>query len=145
MDRLTKAQRSRLMSRITGDDLKPETAVRAMLEAAGFVVYRHVRFHALPGSPDAIVADRRMAVFVDGCFWHKCPTHYRAPKTRRAAWARKIDGNVRRDRRVRAALRKIGWRAYTVRECNLEGGVARIVAAMKRIGPDKIWHRRIKP
>jgi DNA mismatch endonuclease (patch repair protein) len=74
------------------------------------------RHQALPGHPDFLFRAERVAVFVDGCFWHGCPKCYRAPRDRAEYWAKKIAGNRQRDRRVSAELRIAGWRVVRVWE-----------------------------
>jgi DNA mismatch endonuclease (patch repair protein) len=111
---LTPGARSELMARITGDDLGPETALRAALRRLRWRVERNRR--DLPGSPDVVLPTRRLAVFVHGCFWHGCPAHYRAPRSRREFWLRKMEANRRRDARVRRQLRRLGWRTMVVWE-----------------------------
>lgn len=111
--------RSALMSRITGDDLGPEVLLRAALRGRGVAFERNVR--GMPGTPDVVLVEARLAVFVDGCFWHGCREHFKAPKTRRAWWRRKIEGNKARDARVRRMLRRDGWRTMTVWEHELRG------------------------
>jgi DNA mismatch endonuclease (patch repair protein) len=69
--------------------------------------------------PDFIFPRLRVAVFVDGCFWHGCPRHATWPKSRAAFWRKKITGNMARDRRVNYALRKRGWTALRVWEHEL--------------------------
>jgi DNA mismatch endonuclease, patch repair protein len=117
MDRLTKTERSALMSRIRGDGLKPEASLERELRRLG------VRFERnspeLPGRPDFVFKRAKLAVFVHGCFWHKCPRHCRIPKTRRSFWLRKFDGNKRRDERQRRKLRAMGWRTKVVWEHSL--------------------------
>lgn len=60
--------------------------------------------------PDIVFTSRKLAVFIDGCFWHRCPIHDRMPKANRSYWAPKLKGNVERDRRSDAELRANGWR-----------------------------------
>ena len=69
--------------------------------------------------PDFIFPLLRVAVFVDGCFWHGCPRHGTKPKTRAAFWLAKITGNKARDRRVNSALRKRGWTVLRIWEHEL--------------------------
>jgi len=97
-----------------------EGALAALFRAAGL---RGWRLHLpLPGTPDFAFAGARVAVFADGCFWHGCPRHFRAPGTRRAYWLAKIRRNAARDRRVAARLRRMGWAVLRVRECEIARG-----------------------
>lgn len=69
--------------------------------------------------PDFVFRAVKLAVFVDGCFWHGCPRHGRMPKTRVAFWMTKLAGNARRDREVRKLLRRCGWRVLRIWEHEL--------------------------
>lgn len=73
----------------------------------------------LPGAPDLAFWSRKVAVFVDGCFWHGCAMCFRMPKTRKAFWRDKIERNQRRDRRADRALRKLGWAVWRIKEHEL--------------------------
>lgn len=93
-------------------DTAPELAVRRLVHAAG-LRYR-VDFAPLPESSRRLKADMvftraRIAVFVDGCFWHGCPQHYTVAKTNADFWAAKVTGNRDRDARVTALLTDAGW------------------------------------
>lgn len=129
MDTMTKKARSALMSRIRGDNLKPESRLEAAVMAEQGKRLRSSRRvrsslafvrnpSRLPGKPDFLFfeASPPLAVFVHGCFWHRCPSHRREPKTRRAFWRSKLDGNQRRDRRVARRLRAMGISVMTVWE-----------------------------
>ena len=70
--------------------------------------------------PDFVFPKSRMAVFVDGCFWHGCPKHATKPKSNAAFWRKKISGNQIRDRRVNRALRRANWRVVRIWECALQ-------------------------
>ena len=74
----------------------------------------------LPGKPDFTFKKEKLTVFVDGCFWHRCPKCYREPKTNTGFWRNKIETNVRRDRRVTKELRKAGWSVCSIWECQLK-------------------------
>ncbi len=92
-------------------DTRPELAVRRLLHAIG-LRYR-VDFAPLDKErrlrPDIVFTKARVAVFIDGCYWHRCPEHYR-PSTRNAEfWSAKIAGNVARDERSTATLTEAGW------------------------------------
>ncbi len=73
----------------------------------------------LSGKPDFVFARQRVAVFVDGCFWHGCPKHCRMPKGNRSYWAAKIGNNIARDALVTRRLRRAGWRVLRVWEHEL--------------------------
>jgi DNA mismatch endonuclease (patch repair protein) len=118
-DVLSPAERSALMSRIRGQDTRPERAVRSMVHGLGFRFRLHGR--DLPGRPDLVLPRLRTVIFVHGCFWHR---HARCryattPATRRAFWLEKFERNVERDRRTAKALRRLGWSVITVWECQL--------------------------
>jgi DNA mismatch endonuclease (patch repair protein) len=68
-----------------------------------------VRAGAIQVRPDIVFPGRRLAVFVDGCFWHACPTHGTQPRSNSTYWAEKLGRNIMRDHRVTAALRSAGW------------------------------------
>jgi DNA mismatch endonuclease (patch repair protein) len=74
---------------------------------------------SLPGKPDFIFRAAKLAVFVDGCFWHGCRRHGRMPKTRVAFWKAKLARNTRRDREVGRALREYGWQVLRIWEHEL--------------------------
>ncbi len=85
------------------------------------------------GKPDFAWLDSKVALFVDGCFWHSCPRHGCVPRTRRKFWASKLSRNQCRDRDVGRALRKAGWAVVRVWEHELKGdGGARAVARVRR-------------
>ncbi len=109
--------RSALMSRVKAKDTKPELRVRRSAHGLGYRYRLHRR--DLPGSPDLVFPGRRKALFVHGCFWHRHQGCRKTtmPKTRAKFWQRKFDDNVRRDERVIAALRDLGWDVLVVWEC----------------------------
>lgn len=108
VDVLTKEQRKKCMSRIRGKNTSPEIKIRKMLFAAGIKGYR-VHYH-LPGKPDIVFIRRKIAIFIDGCFWHKCPECFTEPATRKDFWMEKINSNVERDKKVTNKLQDSGWR-----------------------------------
>lgn len=116
-DVLTKEQRARCMSRIRGRDTKPELIVRQLLRELKIRYRLNVR--TLPGKPDITVGPRKLAIFVHGCFWHRhsCRLGKATPATNAAFWVSKFNGNQRRDRAARKALKLLGWRVLTVWEC----------------------------
>ena len=93
-----------------GRDTKPELAVRRLLHAAG-LRYR-VSTRPLPElrrTADIVFGRGKVAVFIDGCYWHGCPIHGQRPKTNAAFWNTKIDGNINRDRETDRQLAEAGW------------------------------------
>lgn len=90
----------------------------ALLRSAGITGWR--RNQALMGKPDFVFRKEKVAVFVDGCFWHACPKHATFPKTRRSFWLKKFGNNKARDHRVNRSLRKAGWRVLRIWEHELK-------------------------
>ncbi len=91
-------------------DTLPEVAVRSELHRAGLRFRTH--FKVLPsvrGDVDVAFTRQRVAVFIDGCFWHGCPQHATRPATNGDWWRQKLDGNIARDIRTNAALATAGW------------------------------------
>lgn len=132
-DVLTPEQRSYCMSQIKGKSTKPEMELRKALWRLG---YRYRVRNRLPGKPDLVFSSMKTVVFVDGCFWHKCPVHFVQPKTRAQFWLDKINGNVARDYRNNESLRSEGWQVIRIWEHevkeSLEDAVARVVEALKK-------------
>lgn len=98
------------MARQRRRDTAAELSVRRIIHSRG-VRYR-VDMAPEPGmrcKADLVWRGLRLAVFIDGCFWHGCPVHATRPKANEAWWAQKLDGNVQRDRRTDARLRELGW------------------------------------
>lgn len=108
-----------------------ELPLRRILWAAGIRGYR--KHWPVAGKPDFAWPGRKLAVFVDGCFWHGCRCKY-LPRTNTEFWRNKIEANRRRDRRVAESLRRDGWTVLRIRECVVRkpGTLARIMRALGR-------------
>ena len=112
---------------------KPELIVRSLLRTAGFPGYRlHWRIDGEGGRyvcrPDISFPGRKLAIFVHGCFWHRCPKcDLRLPKSNVDYWRQKFEKNVERDRKKEASLEEIGWLVHTIWECDLERGAFELV------------------
>jgi DNA mismatch endonuclease (patch repair protein) len=93
--------------------------VRRLVHSLGYRYRLHV--NALPGNPDLAFATRRRVIFIHGCFWHRhiCSLGDRIPKSRLDFWVPKLEGNRLRDARKLRALRKAGWKALVIWECQL--------------------------
>lgn len=101
-------------------DTSPERAVRRALRDAGFPGYR-IHWRSVPGTPDIAYPGRRVAIFVNGCYWHRCPSCCPAlPKSNQAFWAQKFRDNEARDRRSAESLLGMGWSRHVVWECELK-------------------------
>ena len=118
-DMFSKQKRSEVMSRIRSKG-NQETEVRLarMMRMTGIKGWR--RHLPIPGRPDFSFRKHKVAVFVDGCFWHGCPVCFRLPKQNRAFWKAKIEGNRKRDRSVNGRLRRLGWKVIRIKECQLK-------------------------
>jgi len=98
----------------------PERRLRAMLVGLGLRGWR-INYEEAPGKPDFAFPERKVAIFVDGCFWHQCPACNRPlPQNNREYWEKKILRNVQRDRRLDQELASIGWRVVRVWEHQLK-------------------------
>ena len=131
-DVFTKTKRSAVMARIRGTGNKDtELRLIALMRAHGITGWR--RHRPLFGKPDFVFPKQKLAVFVDGCFWHGCPQHFTRPKTRQEFWDAKIAANQARDRLVTCTLRSRGWRVLRLWEHALRPRhAARTVARLKQ-------------
>lgn len=114
-------------------DTKPELALRSALHAMGYRYRKDYRLD-LPARrvrPDIAFTARKVAVFVDGCFWHACPDHGSSPKNNEWYWSPKLARNVERDRAADAALAAAGWTVVRLWEhLPVAEAVAAVVAAV---------------
>lgn len=118
------------MSRIRGFNTRPELLLRSALWRMGFR-YR-VRAKVF-GRPDIAFSIARVAIFVDGCFWHGCPVHGVKPKSNAVFWDQKIGRTIQRGRLVTATLRREGWTVVRVWEHEIEADLARVVDRIGRV------------
>ncbi len=116
-DRLNEEQRRHLMSRVRGQNTKPELQVRSAAHAMGLRFRLHRR--DLPGKPDLVFPKWRIAIFVHGCFWHRHFGCHKAslPTTRSEFWATKLARNVERDAENTDRLKALGWSVGVIWEC----------------------------
>ncbi len=116
-----------------GRDTRPELAVRSAAHALG-LRYR-VGVSPLPGlrrTADLVFTRAKVAVFVDGCFWHGCPEHHRPARRNGEFWAAKIQGNVSRDADTDSRLLAAGWRVIRIWEHEAaDAAAARIKEAVR--------------
>ena len=114
-------------------DTRPEVAIRSALHRAGLRFRKH--YAALPGSRtrvDVAFPRRRIAIQIDGCFWHRCPEHGTQPAAHSDYWAAKMARNAERDRRTDDALVRAGWVVLRIWEHErVEDAVAQIRKALE--------------
>ena len=132
-DVFSKAKRSEVMARVRSHGNRTtELALARRLRERGIKGWR--RRQKVFGKPDFIFRPARVAVFVDGCFWHGCPRHGTFPVKRRAFWRKKFAANRARDRRVNRELRRRGWRVARIWEHQLNPrGRASLETALRKI------------
>jgi len=99
---------------------KPEKVLRKKLFSLGYRYSLNHRFKELNFKPDLVMVSRKKCVFVDGCFWHKCPRCYKEPKSNKRYWLPKIERNVQRDKEQNRYLKKNGWSVIRVWEHELK-------------------------
>lgn len=107
------------MAKVKRKNTEPELTLRRALKGLGLKTRAHAS--DLPGTPDLIIPDSKVAIFVHGCFWHRHRGCDKAstPKTNRRFWLAKFEANVARDRRQARKLRKAGWSVIIVWECQI--------------------------
>ncbi len=123
-------------------DTRPEKRVRSALFALGlrFRVDHPIRVPAQgrPIRPDVVFPRAKLALFIDGCFWHGCPEHGTSPRRNSQYWNAKLQLNVERDRRYDAALREGGWTVVRVWEHDEpEVAAARVAALLAELRPHR--------
>jgi DNA mismatch endonuclease, patch repair protein len=120
VDTFSKSKRSRIMRAVHSKGTTPEKKCECLLRSLKLSFRRHAT--GLPGQPDFVLEASRLALFVHGCFWHahKGCKNAVLPTSNLEYWSRKIDRNRKRDRRVRDALRRAGWRTAVIWECKLK-------------------------
>src|SRR5215472_438174 len=122
------------MRAIRRANTKPELALRSALHRQGYRFRKDYRLDLDAGArvrPDIAFTARRVAVFVDGCFWHVCPEHGRNPEVNEWYWAPKLRRTMERDRAADAALAAAGWRVVRIWEhVSLDDAIAAVTAAL---------------
>ena len=131
-DMLSVRERSERMSRIRSSNNKnTELALAKLFRRNGITGWR--RHQPIFGKPDFVFRRFRLAIFVDGCFWHGCPKHSRHAKKSGVYWVKKLAANRGRDWLVTHTLRSQGWRVVRIWEHELAKSSKRVVRRMDRI------------
>jgi len=117
------------MSRIRSKNTSPELKIRKALWADG-IRYR-IHDKTVLGTPDISIKTKKIAVFIDGCFWHGCPSCYIKPKSNKLYWRKKLSYNKNRRKIVKDKLKADGWKIMEFWECNIRNKPERIVSKIK--------------
>jgi len=118
---------SKIMSVIRAKNTKPEIRLRRALRKNRFGPFK-INYRALPGRPDIFFPKEKLAIFVNGCYWHRCPyCKPKPPKTHKLFWGNKFKNNTCRDKLKARALRELGYGTITVWECQLYKNERRVI------------------
>ena len=110
-DKFSEEKRSEIMSKIRKINTKPELILKEKLKG------KYFRYQPkLLGNPDFAIKSKKIVIFVDGCFWHKCPRCFRPPKSNKQYWNPKIEKNVERDNQVSKEYERKGWKVIRIWE-----------------------------
>lgn len=130
-DTISPEARSNLMKRIRLRNTGPELTLRRKLWALG-LRYRLTSKTPIPGKPDILFPGKKIAVFVDGCFWHGCPTHGHIPKSRREYWQPKISRTKQRDSETNSRLAQMGWQVFRFWEHEVQDDPAQCASLVEQ-------------
>jgi len=130
VDVLSKKQRSFCMSRIRGKNTKPEMTIKKLFRKRRVNGWRSS--YKVIGKPDFVFPKNKLAIFLDGCFWHACPSCYKEPKTNVEFWRKKILANRKRDLKVNRLLKKKGWKVKRIRECRFRKQPERYILQIQK-------------
>ena len=120
--------RSQIMSRVGQRDTAPELRLRLALYATGVRYRVNLRVEGIKA--DIVHPRSRVAIFVDGCFWHGCPMHATRPATNQAYWLPKLDANRERDLRQTKRLSDAGWKVIRVWEHDCRSPTTELVSSL---------------
>jgi DNA mismatch endonuclease (patch repair protein) len=122
---------SNAMSRVKTINTAPELSLRRALNDRG--LFEDQGTKAPAGRPDIVLATEKLAIFIDGCFWHGCPLHYARPRTRGEFWANKLITNLERDARISQALTDANWGVIRVWEHEIVEDLDRITDQIEEV------------
>lgn len=124
---------SRIMQTVKTKDTTPELLIRKHLWATGIRGYRKSPKN-IPGRPDICFVGRKVAIFINGCFWHRCPhCSLPLPKSNTDFWKRKFERNILRDQLKTTRLQESGWTVMTIWECEINRDTASCVERIRDV------------
>jgi DNA mismatch endonuclease (patch repair protein) len=122
---------SKVMSSNRGKDTKPELILRKTLREIGIPGYR-LHWKNAPGRPDIVYPGNKIAIFVNGCYWHRCPNcNLPLPKSNIDFWMNKFKKNKIRDKTKKEKLKEAGWKVFVFWECEIKDDVKRCAEKIK--------------
>lgn len=128
-----KESTSKVMRANKAKNTTPELVMRRLLLSEGIRGYR-LNWKKAPGSPDIAFPNKKIAIFINGCFWHRCPhCNPSFPKTNKAFWNQKFTKNILRDKEKISILRQNGWMVLTIWECQIKKHPTRCVARVSKL------------
>lgn len=130
--------RSELMQRVKPKNSKAELSLRSALQRRGLRFRLHRRVEGV--NVDIAFISARVALFVDGCFWHGCPLHATYPKTNKSYWLPKLEANRERDQRQAAKLRACGWKVVRIWEHDCRRPSATLIRSIERAVCGRLQH-----
>ena len=131
VDNLTSEQRSKTMSRIRSKWTSQEKKIHNFLKGNKI---KHLMHPRIKGSPDIVLKNTKTAVFLHGCFWHKCPKCYIKPKTNKKYWLPKIKNNVKRDRKNNKILKTNGFKVVRIWEHEIKRSFNKVLEELLKYG-----------
>jgi DNA mismatch endonuclease (patch repair protein) len=140
MDTISKKKRSQVMQAIRSKDTKIEVVLRKELQRRECRYRKH--HNKLIGKPDIAFVKKKVAVFVDSCFWHGCPYHCRMPHSNRAYWNNKIKRNKERDKEVNKWYKSNGWIIWRFWEHSVQKNIQDCVKKIMDATNTKRYTRR---
>lgn len=131
-DTLSKEKRSKIMAAVHGKNTRStERRLRAGLASAGISGWR-MNVKNLAGKPDFVFENKKVVIFVDGCFWHGCKCKKQV-RTNKFFWKNKIETNIKRDKRVSRVLRRQGWKVIRIKEHEMQMQLSKIIKKIKTV------------
>ena len=124
---------SKVMSANKAKNTKPELLLRKALLKDGHRGYR-LNWKKVPGRPDIAFPSKKLAIFVNGCYWHRCPKcDLSLPKTNTKFWKEKFDKNIKRDKKKNDELLSLDWNVLVFWECDIKSNISNSIQKIKKV------------